>query len=59
MSNRKKARKPQARKRVSHIKTGQAQVTLHLQPRTKRLTLTVVLPREISTILARRVDKRP
>jgi hypothetical protein len=46
------------KKRVRYMKMGQADVTLHLEPRGGRVTMTVILPAEISKILARRIKKR-
>jgi hypothetical protein len=43
-------------KKVPHMKTANAEVKLHF--RGKRIVLTVVLPRDMERILARRASKR-
>jgi hypothetical protein len=50
-------RKPTTKK-ARYLKTGKADVTLHLEPRGGRVTLSVILPASISKILARRIKKR-
>jgi len=47
-----------ATKKIPYMKMGKAEVTLHLEPRGGRVTLSVSLPKEISKILARRLKRR-
>jgi hypothetical protein len=54
--NMSKKTKPKAKK-VRYMKMGKADVSLHLEPRGGRVTLSVSLPTSISKILARRVKK--
>jgi hypothetical protein len=46
------------KKKVSHMKLKEADLQLHLQPRTGRMQLIVTLPANISDILWRRLKKR-